>query len=520
MSAGADVAPGLDASAATLALRELRRRTLGRSTRANLRWLLRAVGWGSIVYLIAWGVLLLVSALQSLTPLAAPQARAVATWAAPLAMALLALQLLVAARTVVTPVWLDRRDLVHLTPTPASAAALLAWPWWRAALPSAALGVTLGGAVAALAWRLLGVTPGVASAALLLLPSLTLSVLVLRWRAALAGGRDRLTWSVALVATLAAALAGAAAWTGDTALSQLASAPFAALLGVGPPGASAIAAWGAATAIGVATLALSLASWRRVGLEVPAIMLHQSEVLAELRAVRLLRALSAVQALPPDPGARFAAARARAALLERAPAPGPRWRPAVPRRSATSAFVWLVVVRAWRRSPWSLATAPVAVVTAGVLMAPTGPFGAAALLPSLLTAWAIAALHPGQANWPGFVVDVRARTLALGLVAGLLAVTATVLIDVARAFALAPPSLEGWLLLPLTLATAAVVDLLARGSSDPSGLDVWLLAGVLVATPGALAGWAGLDAGVAAPLLATLWLMTAWLRVVSMARLG
>lgn len=502
------------------AVRALRRRTLERSARAQVRWLLRAVGWGSIVYLIGWGVVLLIAALQSLAPLEPALAATLTRWVPVGAMGALAVQFVLAARARVTPIWLDRRDLAQLTPGRASPTTLLAWPWWRATLGRIGLGVVVGSAVALTAPRLLDGGASAATAALLLLPSLTLSGLALRWRASLAGGRDPIAWGVAVAVTAAALAAATAAWRGADTWSALAAAPFAALL----PGSAttwpAAAAWSIAAAIAVATLALALRSWRGATRRVAPLLLWQSEVLAELRAVALLRTLAAVQALPPDPGARFAAARARAALLDRAPAPGPRWRPRVPRRGATAAFVWLMLVRTWRRSPWSLATAPLALVGAGAALAPSGPFGAAALVPALLAAWAVASLHPGQVGWPGFAVELRARTLALGLVAGLLAVTATTVVDVLRAVMLASPALEGWLLLPMTLAAAALVDLLARQAGDPTGLDVWLLAGVLVATPAALAGWAGLAPGVAAPLLAALWLAVAWLRVVASPRLG
>lgn len=511
---------GSVSSGASQALRVLRRRTLGRSLRSNLRWLFRSVGWGSVVYLIGWSVVLLVAAVQSLTPLPAPQRTLVEAWAGPLGMALLALTLIRAAGTRITPVWLDRRELAHLVTAPVPAAALLAWPWWRSALPAATWGLALGGVVAVSAWRLAGAAPLNAVAALPLLPSLSVALVALRGRAALAAGRDALAWALAALGVGAAALALAAASLSWSALGQLASAPLTALLAPHVTTLATGVAWGTAVLVTLATLALTLAQRRRLRAAVPGVLLRQSEVLAELRAVRLLRALAAVQALPPDPGARFAAARARSTLLARRPAPGPGWRPRVPRTGAVGAFVWLLAVRTWRRSPWSLLLAPLALVTASVAMAPAGPFGTAALAPSLLAAWASASLHPGQVGWAGFAVDVRARSLALGLVVGVLAVLATLVTDLTRAAMSAPPALEGWLLLPLALAAATLVDVFARSASDPAGLDVWLLAGVLVATPAAVAGWAEVAPGVAAPLLGMLWLGVAWLRVVSMRRLG
>ncbi len=494
--------------AADTAVRALRRATLGRSLRANVRWAVRAVGWGSIVYLVFWAVVLAIAALQSIVPLAPPIAAALTRWAVPGASAVLALALLQAARTQVTPLWLDRRDLTHLAAGAARAATVLAWPAWRAALPALVSGLVVGGALALVVPRLLG-RP--ATAAVLLLPTLALLLPLLRWRAALAAGRDAIAWTIALAGAVAAMLTAGCTAAGVTGCSLAAGAPAAAALGALTP------ATGFGLALGMIVLTLALA--RRTGLArlqaLPPVVMRQSELLAELRAIATLRGLSAITASAPDPGARFAEARARDALRGRRSAFAPRWRPRVPRRGgATSAFAWLALVRAWRGSPLALLALPPLVVGVALTTGVNGPFGGAALVPGLALAWTAAVLHPGRAGWEGFSVDGRARTLAHLLLVGSLTMTATIGADVVRALLGLAPATEGWLLLPLGLGAAALVDTIGARAADPRALGVWLLAGLLVTVPAALLGWFAVDAAIAAPLAAWAWLLLAWVRVV------
>lgn len=503
------VATATATAVATSALRDLRRATLGRSVRGNLRWAVRAVGWGSIVYLAFWTVILLLAALQSLAPLGTEAAGLVRRWGAPAGTALLALVLLLSVRTRVTPLWFDRRDLAHLANGAAPPRVVLAWPAWRAAVPALAWGSVLGVTLALVLPRLLGVA---APAAVLVLPALTLALLVLRWRAALAGGRDALGWGLAGLALAAAALAAGCASTGAHGCAVTASAPLAAALGaIEPPTAFAVAAVLALLVSALTVRTIAIASH-----ELPPFVLRQSELLAELRAIATLRGLAAISATAPDPGARFAAGRARAALHGRRSAIGPRWRPAIPARGgATAAFAWLGVVRAWRASPWSLLVAPLVVFTVALNAAPNGPFGGAALVPSLALGWLAAQLYPGRAGWPGFAIDARARALATMLLVGMVVVVTSLGADTLRALLGWPPALDNWLLLPLGLAAAALVDLIGSRSADPRGTDVWLLTSLLIAAPGALLGWSGVEPGVAAPLTAGALGLVAWVRVLA-----
>ncbi len=494
---------------AASALRDLRRATLGRSVRGNLRWAVRAVGWGSIVYLAFWAVILVLAALESLTPLTSDVAAVVTRWGAPAGSALLALVLLLSVRTRVTPLWLDRRDLAHLANSAAPPRAVLAWPAWRAAVPALAWGSVLGATLALVLPRLLGVA---AAAALLVLPALTLGLLVLRWRAALADGRDALGWGLAGLALAAAALAAGCTSTGAHACAVGASAPIAAALGtLDLPAAFAVAAL-----LALLVAALTARTIATANHELPTFVLRQSELLAELRAIATLRGLAAISAAAPDPGARFAAGRARAALHGRRSAIGPGWRPAIPARGgATAAFAWLGVVRAWRASPWSLLVAPLVVVAVALTAAASGPFGGAALVPSLALGWVAAQLYPGRAGWPGFAIDARARTLAAMLLVGTVVVFASLVADTLRALLGWPPAVDGWLLLPLGLAASALVDLIGSRSADPRGTDVWLLTSLLIAAPGAVLGWSGVEPGVAGPLAAGALGLVAWLRVLA-----
>lgn len=499
---------------AARALAALRRTTLMRSVRANVRWAVRAIGWGSIIYLAFWTVILVIGAVQSVAPLPAELRDHVERWAAPIGAALLALAALAAARATVTPLWLDRRDLAHLVGGAAPARALLTWPALRATLPALAQALLMALALTLLVPRWLGVS---AYPAFLILPALTLGLRVVRWRSALTRARDPIAWAVAAVATALAVASLACAGAGHHGCAVSFAAPVAAAIGALPPStalAVAVALVAGAVALGVRTTATTTRA-------LPAVVVLQSEFLAELRAIATLRGLDVLTGAGHDPGARFAAARARAALYTPTRPPRPRWRPRVPSRGgAATAFAWLGLVRAWRVSPGALLVLPLVVIAAAASVPTTGPFAAAALLPSLAFAWAAAQLAPGRIAWPGFAVDVRARTGAALVTSAVLALVATAAADALRnafGFAAVP---DLWVLVPMAMGAAALVDLVGARASDPRGLDVWLLAGVLTTSPAALLGWSGVEPGVAAPLTAASLATVAWLRWLATPRFG
>lgn len=499
---------------ATRALAALRRTTVLRSVRANARWAMRAIGWGSIVYLGFWTVILVIGAVQSVTPLPAAVQGHVAAWAAPIGAGLLALAALAAARATVTPLWLDRRDLAHLTGGAAPAGALLTWPALRTALPALIQALLVALALTLLVPRWLGVA---AYPALLVLPALALGLRTLRWRAALTGARDPVAWALASVTTASALASLACAGTGAHGCALVFAAPVAAAIG-GLPSTVALAV---AAGVVLGVLALLMRTAASTTRTLPTVVVLQSEFLAELRAIATLRGLSVLTGVGHDPGARFAAVRARAALQARDRPPRPRWRPPVPSRGgAPAAFAWLGVVRAWRAAPAALLALPLVTVAAAATLPATGPFGAAALLPSLAFAWAAAQLAPGRLGWPGFAVDVHARTGAALLTSGLVAFAATVAASAARAAFGVAPVAEAWVLVPLALGAAALVDLIGARAADPRGVDVWLLAGVLATSPAALLGWSGVEPGIAAPLTAVVWSGVAWLRWLATPRFG
>jgi hypothetical protein len=124
------------------ALRYLRRRTLWRALAGYLRWIGKAVGWTSIVYLLFWLVVYLVSGVQLLTPLAEPLPATLLRHGAAVAAALLLLYPALFSRA--PPVVLNRRDLYRLGLAPVVPADALAWPLWSARILRFIQGATLG----------------------------------------------------------------------------------------------------------------------------------------------------------------------------------------------------------------------------------------------------------------------------------------------------------------------------------------------------------------------------------------
>jgi hypothetical protein len=172
-------------------------------------------------------------------------------------------------------------------------------------------------------------------------------------------------------------------------------------------------------------------------------------------------------------------------------------------------------VRAWRSSPWTVLAVVPACVAAVAAIPATGPFGGAALAPSLALAWVAGQLYPGRLPWPGFAIDGRARALAALLLVAVPTWVVATLIGLTRPFIGLGSVPDDWLVIPLALAAGAVVDILGGRSASTRSAGVWLTAGVLIAAPAAIVGWSGLEPGVATPIVAFIWAATAWFRMLS-----
>ena len=132
--------PVLSASA----VGQLRRRTITRAFHFYLVWVRRAIGLTTLAYLIAWFVILLITGLQTLAPLAEQRALP-----SPIVFngALVLVLMVPLVRSRVPPVTLDRRDLYRLGLAPVTPRLSLRWPFLTKWTLRATLGV-----VAGLAW--------------------------------------------------------------------------------------------------------------------------------------------------------------------------------------------------------------------------------------------------------------------------------------------------------------------------------------------------------------------------------
>lgn len=143
-------APGGGAAAG---ISYLRARTVRRSLRAYADWVGRAVGWWTLVYLLAWLVVFVIAGLETLTPLEQPSGVPhwvlMVTGAAPFAT------LALAGR--VPPVILDRRDLYRLGLAPVRPWLALRWRFSFRAWLAAGLGAFIGGVWSVLAPALFGI---------------------------------------------------------------------------------------------------------------------------------------------------------------------------------------------------------------------------------------------------------------------------------------------------------------------------------------------------------------------------
>jgi len=155
-------------------VRYLRRRTVGRAANSYRRWIGRAVGWWTILYLIFWLVVFAIAGVETLAPLASFLPSPVGILAALASVVLLAT--LAGGRS--PTLTLDRRDLYRLGLAPQQ-------PWrvlrWRYSVKQA--GAAVAGLLAGAVWSLLtpalfGFQAWYAAPALALL---ALVLLDLRW---------------------------------------------------------------------------------------------------------------------------------------------------------------------------------------------------------------------------------------------------------------------------------------------------------------------------------------------------
>ncbi len=328
----------------------LRRRTVGRALRAYREWVGRAVGWWTIVYMIAWIVVFVIAGLETLTPLATPVSGARPYLVA--AFVVLFASVILARR--VPPVILDRRDLFRLGLAPVSPWSALRWRFVLKVVGAAAVGVFVGLLWTALApalfWQ---ATPFAAPVVgLVLVARFCAAWLVYAYRAA--GLR---AWHVALLGIV------------------LSIVPYGfadALLGASP---LVLVAPLVLVGLGVAAARASLAEqW-------PPRFASQSLVLTQLQAMRLMQLMAGVAGFIRQAAADGGERRRLLAALHDTPG-ATRPNRSLPLPAAQSpvwrAFAWRALTHLWRAPWWRQLTTLVLVALAGGLAALAGAGGGAA----------------------------------------------------------------------------------------------------------------------------------------------
>jgi len=157
-------APARGATAPS-AVAYLRRRTVGRAADAYRRWIGRAVGWWTVLYLLFWVVVFAVAGVESLAPLERRLPHPGGLFALAGLVALLAAGL--GGRT--PPVILDRRDLYRLGLGPQRPWHVLRWRWLVKQASGVAAALLLGGAWSLVAPAWFGLSAPYAAPALALL---------------------------------------------------------------------------------------------------------------------------------------------------------------------------------------------------------------------------------------------------------------------------------------------------------------------------------------------------------------
>lgn len=165
---------GTNQAADPAAVDYLRRRTVGRAADSYRRWVGRAVGWWTILYLLFWLVIFAIAGVESLAPLAQP----LPTPAPVLAGVTVLLLVFAVIGGRAPPLTLDRRDLYRMALGPQTPWYVLRWRY-RVTQASRVAAALLAGVVwSLLAPALFGFSALYAAPALALL---TLLHLDLRW---------------------------------------------------------------------------------------------------------------------------------------------------------------------------------------------------------------------------------------------------------------------------------------------------------------------------------------------------
>jgi len=161
-------------AASAEAVHYLRRRTVGRAADSYRRWIGRAVGWWTILYLIFWLVVFAIAGVETLAPLATFLPTPVGVLAALASLVLLAA--LAGGRS--PTLTLDRRDLYRLGLAPQQPWRVLRWRYSVKQAAAAVAGLLVGAVWSLLTPALFGFQAWYAAPALALL---ALVLLDLRW---------------------------------------------------------------------------------------------------------------------------------------------------------------------------------------------------------------------------------------------------------------------------------------------------------------------------------------------------
>ena len=443
---------------ASSAVAYLRRRTLWRAARGYLDWVGRAVGWASVVYLVAWFAVFLVSGVQLLEPLESPPSVPFLPLAA---NALLGIFLLSPfLRPHVPPVTLSRADLYRLALAPAPPWASLRWAFTLGGLIYASAGLVVGASWSLLAFTYFAENAPLAGPALALLAPARLGLAWLAYAAEAPGERAALVLLVFVSCALGTALPG---WGLAAALYH--PSP----LTLFQP-----------TVLLMLTLWAARASLRE---SFPPAFPAQCLVLSELRAMSTLAFLSTGATDPARRGELLAQLRDK-------PPRGARWRLPAPPASwgAAGAYGWRTALSLLRRPLSSHAFLVVLVIASsfGVLSPAVGLLGV--LFAALLLGQTLLRLvGPAAPALPLPVTpadEALGRALPGGLAAGLV-----VAVTLAVAATLGVTLAGGALLLAATqplLGALLLVKLSSLTGLPHQRFEAWLVAALLALTPGLL----------------------------------